>query len=110
MADVDTLPLVRVYSTVMVVKVGVRELRSNLSAWLDRVGAGDEVVVTERGRPVARLIGMGGKSRLQELIEQGLVTPASRPKRPIDRSKQFRLGPGKTLSDFVIEMRRESRY
>jgi len=37
----------------VVVKVGVRELRENLASWLDRVQAGDEVIVTERGRPVA---------------------------------------------------------
>ena len=39
----------------MPVTVGVREFRENLRAYLDRVKAGEEVVVTERGRPIARL-------------------------------------------------------
>ena len=41
-------------------KVGVRELRQNLSKYLDRVKDGEALVVTERGRQVARLIPAGG--------------------------------------------------
>jgi prevent-host-death family protein len=37
-------------------RVGVRELRQNLSKYLDRVKAGEDLVVTERGREVARLV------------------------------------------------------
>src|SRR5688500_18828583 len=36
-------------------RVGVRELRENLSVYLDRVKAGETLVVTEHGEPVARL-------------------------------------------------------
>ncbi len=36
-------------------RVGVRELRQNLSVYLRRVGRGEALVVTERGRPVATL-------------------------------------------------------
>ena len=35
---------------------GVREARQNLSALLDEVKSGREVVITERGRPVAKLV------------------------------------------------------
>jgi prevent-host-death family protein len=35
---------------------GVREARQNLSALLDEVRRGREVVITERGRPVAKLV------------------------------------------------------
>jgi prevent-host-death family protein len=37
-------------------KVGVRELRQNLSRHLTRVKAGESLVVTERGREVALLV------------------------------------------------------
>jgi prevent-host-death family protein len=40
----------------MTEKVGVRELRQNLSKYLDRVKEGESLVVTERGREVARLV------------------------------------------------------
>ena len=36
--------------------VGVRELRQHLSRFLDRVKAGEDLVVTEHGREVARLV------------------------------------------------------
>ena len=37
-------------------RVGIRELKSNLSALLRKVKAGRAIVITERGRPVGRLI------------------------------------------------------
>lgn len=40
-------------------RVGVRELRQNLSKYLERVKEGEALVVTERGRQVARLIPAG---------------------------------------------------
>ena len=40
----------------MAERVGVRELRQNLSRYLDRVKAGEDLVVTEHGREVARLL------------------------------------------------------
>lgn len=94
----------------MVVKVGVRELRENLRAWLDRVKSGDEVVITERGRPVAKIAALEPRSRLEELIELGIVRPPLKPKHRIDLSRLPKLGPGPTLSDILIEQRRQSRY
>ena len=35
---------------------GIREARQNLSRLLDEVRKGREVVITERGRPVAKLV------------------------------------------------------
>lgn len=37
-------------------EAGVRGLRDNLSRYLDRVRAGEELTVTDRGRVVARLV------------------------------------------------------
>lgn len=42
--------------------VGVRELRQNLSKYLDRVKAGNDLVVTERGQVVARLLPAGASA------------------------------------------------
>lgn len=94
----------------MVVRVGVRDLRENLAAWLDRVQVGDEVIVTERGRPVARLGPVEHRSRLEELIAQGRITPAKKPWTPIDWSKQSRLEGRPTLSDYIVEDRRSRDY
>lgn len=96
----------------MVVRVGVRDLRENMRSWLDRVKDGDEIVVTERGKAVAQLTSLDPpRSKLEELIEAGVVRPPLRPKRAqIDASKLPKMTPGQTLSDIVIEQRRSSRY
>jgi prevent-host-death family protein len=46
----------------MAERVGVRELRQNLSRWLRRVEAGETFEVTERGEPVALLAPLPGQS------------------------------------------------
>ena len=64
--------------------------------------AGDEIVVTDHGKPVARLVPIDGERKIDRLIREGLVIPApnrgprTRPK-PIEGA-----GP---LSDLVIEDR-----
>ena len=37
-------------------QIGVRELRQHASRYLQRVAAGETLEVTDRGRPVARLV------------------------------------------------------
>ncbi len=50
--------------------VGVRELRQNLSKYLDRVKAGEGLTVTEHGRTVARLVPAGPVAdQYRELVE-----------------------------------------
>jgi prevent-host-death family protein len=60
--------------------VGVRELRQNLSRYLERVKAGEGLIVTERGREVARLIPSGASAdRYVELGQRlGATIPVAR--------------------------------
>ena len=58
----------------------VTDLKARLSAWLDTVRAGNEVVVTDHGHPVARLVPIDptlSGSRLAALARAGLIRPAS---------------------------------
>jgi prevent-host-death family protein len=64
------------------VEVGVRRLRDELRHWLQIVRDGQEVIITERGRPVARLIGVSSADPIERLIREGIITPARRPRRP----------------------------
>ena len=58
--------------------VGVRELRQNLSVYLDRVKQGEALQVTEHGRVVAVLRPVPpNASRIDILIAQGRITPAT---------------------------------
>lgn len=61
---------------------GVAELKARLSEYLARVKSGEEVLVTDRGRPVARLVPVGvgavaddeaETARLREMEREGLV-------------------------------------
>jgi prevent-host-death family protein len=83
--------------------VGIRELRDNLSRFLDDVQAGRELIVTERGRPVARIVSTSGESWLDELVAEGIVTL---PERELDLSSFGRVRAKGDLMEFVFDQRR----
>jgi prevent-host-death family protein len=58
--------------------IGLRELNQNPSKAVARVRAGETIVVTDRGRPVLRLVPeLEQPGVLQHLIDSGEVTPPS---------------------------------
>jgi prevent-host-death family protein len=85
------------------VEVGVRDLKNNLSRYLEQVESGVEVVVTDRGRPIARLNGIDAVSRdrLAALIAAGVVRP------PISkvRRRPVPLVSSGSVSELVAEQR-----
>jgi prevent-host-death family protein len=83
-------------------EVGIRELRDNLSRYLEQVRRGEEVVVTDRGRAIARVMPVGAERAIDRLIAEGLVTPALRPKHRGGRRVKSR----GAVSDLVTEQRR----
>lgn len=61
-------------------EVGVRELRAHLSRYLADVAHGASLVVTDRGRPVARLVAIEQEPPgLQRLIDAGRIRLPRRP-------------------------------
>lgn len=59
-------------------RVGVRELRQNLSVYLERIARGETLEVTDRGRAVAILAPIRQESSaLERLTAAGLVIPAN---------------------------------
>lgn len=84
--------------------VSVTEFRANLRAYLDEVRAGEEVVITERGVPVARLVPVGGASRLEALTEQGVIGRPERSVRgPVDHRNRPR--PKGSVADLLADER-----
>jgi prevent-host-death family protein len=83
-------------------EVGVRELRDHLSRYLDRVRDGEELVVTDRGRAIARVVPLGAERALDRLIAEGIVTPARQPKRRAPKPIKVT----GTVSDLIGEQRR----
>lgn len=83
-------------------EVGVRQLRDHLSGYLEQVQSGQELVVTDRGRAIARILPISGERALDRLIREGRVVPAKRRER---RRPQPLQGAG-PVSDLVPEQRR----
>jgi prevent-host-death family protein len=85
--------------------VAVTELRANLRRWLSRAKDGDEVVITERGLPVARLVPIASASTIARLTEAGMIAAPKTRERP--RAGAVRRPPvDRPLSDLVSEQRR----
>ena len=90
--------------------VGVRELKNRLTHYLRRAKEGEEVVVTERGRPVAVLQsiqhldrGAALETRLARLAAVGTVTLPTR--KGFGRARPVRVS-GPPVSRAILEDRR----
>jgi prevent-host-death family protein len=63
---------------VCVARIGVRELNQHTSQVLDRVRAGEELEIIDRGIPIAQLRPIGGpRAALARLIAEGRLSPAT---------------------------------
>jgi prevent-host-death family protein len=88
---------------------GIKEIKNNLSRYLSRVKSGEEILITERGKPIARIIKESEeynsiRSTLNPLIEKGLITM---PSRRIKKNEPSRIqATGKSTAEMVAEDRR----
>ena len=85
-------------------EVGVRELHDRLSRYVQHVQNGAEVVVTMRGRRVARLVPVDELDPLADLRARGLVREPTAPRDP--RERRARLKAARPVSDLVADQRR----
>lgn len=94
-------------------RVSIGRLKARLSEYLRQARAGEAVVVTDRGKPVARLMGLEGaaamEGREQELVRAGLARPPERRLAPefldLPRPKDRE---GRSL-ELILEERGEGR-
>jgi prevent-host-death family protein len=89
--------------------VAVAELKARLSEYLRAVKAGQAIVVTERGRPVARLVpvsgGPGAEGRLRELVASGAVREPVRRRAPEFWSRARPQDPAGRTLDILLDER-----
>lgn len=90
--------------------VGVRELKNRLTQYLRRTKQGEEIVVTDRGKPIALLqpIREAGhpvsqEARLAKLAAQGFLTLPTH--KPLKRVRLAKVS-GPPLSGVILEDRR----
>lgn len=88
-----------------VMEVTVTNLRAELAAWLARARDGQEVVVTERGLPIVRMVAAGAPTAMERLVQEGVVTPAAAPRRTRATAAD-RVRARDSVSDLVSEQRR----
>jgi prevent-host-death family protein len=90
-----------------VARVGIRELRQNLSVYVRRVREdGQAYEVTERGEPVARLLPLEGRgTRVERMVADGRIAPATR--HLADLPDPLHAAGARSLSAILIEQREE---
>jgi prevent-host-death family protein len=86
-------------------RVGIRELKQNASAVVAGVVAGEPVIITDRGRPVAQLVPLE-EGRFAALDRAGLIEHPTRSLADLPPPVDL----GFSLSDEIIRRRGEERY
>jgi len=92
-----------VYSSGM--DVTVTDLRAHLSSWLERASNGDDIVITDRGVPVARLTGLTTTATLERLTADGVIGRPATARRP-QASGRTRPHAARPVADIVSGQRR----
>jgi prevent-host-death family protein len=95
--------MLQVYNLSM--DVAVTELRAHLSEWLERARGGDEVIITDHGIPVARLLGLTTSAILERLTADGVISRPVTAERPPATGRP-RPRPRRPVADIVSEQRR----
>ena len=88
----------------------VSEIKARLSEFLARVRGGEEVLITDRGRPVARIVPVGDRApHLADLERRGLLRSPSA-ELPSDFFERRRPSDtGARTREALLEERREGR-
>jgi prevent-host-death family protein len=88
------------------IKVSVRDLKNNLSAYLRRLQNGEPILITSHGKPVARLMPASEAPSEDEALERLHAHPLIRPGKggPIRGARNpIKTRPGECLSEILLE-------
>ena len=93
---------------------GVAELKAKLSGYLERVKAGEEIIVTERGKAIARVVPFTRSgptpAEYEEMVRAGIIRPAKEDKLPPDFWEgPWIEDPGDRMLKALLEDREEGR-
>ena len=88
-------------------RVGIRELRQNLSVYLAQVKTGSVFAVTDRGKPVAVLKPLAAEDDAwQSLVDSGVVVPAAGSWSEI-KPPEGDCDPSRSASKYLQQLREE---
>jgi prevent-host-death family protein len=85
--------------------VGIRQLKEQLSHYVDQVKGGSTVLITDRGKPVGRIVPVASslESKLERLAEANLLAWSGRKLGAVTPVVPVRSE--KTVSDLLLEDR-----
>ncbi len=88
------------------ITASIRELKSRLSHYMRLAKSGQIVEITERGKPVGRIVPAAShlEDRIEAAIRSGLVSWSGRRLHP--RAPVARVRASKTVAELVVEGRR----
>lgn len=85
------------------VEVGVSELRDQLREYLDRAAKGEEVIITDRGTAVARIVPIEQPRPYDRLVAEGTIELSNAEKRTRPKKRVEADG---SVSELVADQRR----
>lgn len=85
--------------------VAVTELRAHLSRWIDAAREGADIVITDRGTPVARIVALDATPTIERLTAQGVISRPTSSTRPVAGGRR-RPSPKRPVADIVTDHRR----
>lgn len=83
--------------------VGIRELKTHLSAYVERAAAGETVRITDRGRPRAILMPLPASEKIDEGLAEGWLRRAV--DEPPAEVTPVRPRPGPTTTEILSDDR-----
>jgi prevent-host-death family protein len=95
--------LTEMYTCVM--DVAVTELRAHLGRWIEAAREGNDIIITDRGTPVARIVALDSTPVIDRLTAQGVISRPARSTRPV-AGDRHRPTPKRPVADIVSEQRR----
>jgi len=94
------------------VTVGIREFKAHMGDYLRRARSGETIELTDRGKPVARVLparpptpGASVEARIWQLVAEGKAEWSGRklqPRMPVATAK-----PGTSVADLIVQEREE---
>lgn len=88
--------------------VGVAELKAKLSEYLAMVKGGEEILITERGKPIAKMVKAEPMDdELERLVRTGRYRPPIKPLPDDFFDRELPQAKGEPISETLIKERRE---
>jgi len=87
-------------------RVGIRELKQHASAVIRRVASGESVEVTDRGKPVARIVPVDAGDAYDRMVADGELIVGNGRWAEIEPLPPL---PGRSLSDALADLRSDER-